>query len=589
MFFRKGRKQEVKWAGNPYEKFLKDGTEGCLEPRTSFRAWSEVIDGKCREWTESERESAAVLCLVYGKFIEVWRQKEAVLQSSQLTKLLLANSAHEFRTPLNAIINYLEIAMEGQIDPDTRENLMKSHSASKSLIYVINDLLDLTKTEESRNLLKAEVFDLPGCVREAADMFESDAKRKQLEYKIVACPDVPRFVIGDQRRLRQAISNMVANAIQYTSEGAVKVALELTEHVEDRVEVEIIIQDTGVGMSPETLDGLFRDLEQVQTATEDELHQHIVPDHAALEKSHSNRNLGLGLATVARIIRNMNGRLRLKSEQGKGSRFVIHLSFELPENDRSQLSPQLSPQLSLAGPQVAGANNSNQPSTPPFEKGEILLVDKSPYKASPLAKSTNITHRKSSESLNSLKSNATLKSFKSGSSAKSDVDRLISAIQEPHLVHQNPTDVDSFLQSSGDSQPNPPLRRSNTFSRTRSSLMASSASPDGQAPGESLVEGSKSPIKPLRIPPETSQRDPGPISFDNPHEITQPVSIINPELHVLVAEDDPVNSKIIKKRLEKQGHSVHLTVNGEECSSTYGEKPESYDVILMDMQVCFLH
>ena len=451
---------------------------------------------------------------------------------------------------------------------------MKSHSASKSLIYVINDLLDLTKTEESRNLLKAEVFDLPGCVREAAEMFESDAKRKQLDYKIVDCPDVPQFVVGDQRRLRQAISNMIANAIQYTSEGAVKVALELTEYVEDRAEVEIIIQDTGVGMSPESLDGLFRDLEQVQSTIEAELHQQIVPDHTASEKSHNNnRNLGLGLATVARIIRNMNGRLRLKSEEGKGSRFVIQLSFELPDND--------GPQVSLTGP-----NNSIQPSTPPFEKGEILLVDKSPYKASPSAKGGNVTYRKSSDSLNSLKSNATLKSFESGSSAKSDVDRLISAIQEPYLVRQNPVDVDSALQSSGDNQPNLPLRRSSTFSRTRSSLMASPASADGPAPGESTVEGSKSPLKPVRIPPETSQRDPGPISSDSPHEITLPLATISSELHVLVAEDDPINSKIIKKRLEKQGHSVYLTVNGEECSSTYGEKPESYDVILMDMQVC---
>ena len=110
--------------------------------------------GKCREWTEEEIETAAVLCLVYGKFIEVWRQKEAALQNSQLTRLLLANSAHEVRTPLNAIINYLEIALEGALDTETRDNLAKSHSASKSLIYVINDLLDLTKTEEGGELTK---------------------------------------------------------------------------------------------------------------------------------------------------------------------------------------------------------------------------------------------------------------------------------------------------------------------------------------------------------------------------------------------------------------------------------------------------
>jgi light-regulated signal transduction histidine kinase (bacteriophytochrome) len=179
-FFRRGQIKEVKWAGNPYEKFVQQGTEGYLEPRKSFKTWSETVIGKCREWTEEQIETAAVLCLVYGKFIEVWRQKEAALQSSQLTRLLLANSAHEVRTPLNAIINYLEIALEGALDQETRDNLAKSHSASKSLIYVINDLLDLTKTEEGQELIKDEIFDLCETVREATEVFRGDAKRKVL-------------------------------------------------------------------------------------------------------------------------------------------------------------------------------------------------------------------------------------------------------------------------------------------------------------------------------------------------------------------------------------------------------------------------
>ena len=174
-FFRQGVLQEVKWAGNPYEKFVKEGTEGYLEPRKSFKTWTETIVGRCRDWTDEEIETGSVLCLVYGKFIEVWRQKEAALQNSQLTRLLLANSAHEVRTPLNAIINYLEIALEGQLDQDTRENLSRSHSASKSLVYVINDLLDLTKTEGGQTLVKDEPFDLLQTLKEATDAFIGDA------------------------------------------------------------------------------------------------------------------------------------------------------------------------------------------------------------------------------------------------------------------------------------------------------------------------------------------------------------------------------------------------------------------------------
>ena len=127
VFIRDGQTREVRWAGNPYDKSIREGTHRYLEPRSSFAARSEAIAGKCKEWTEEQIGATAVLCLVYGKFIEVWRQKQAILQTNKLTTLLLANSAHEVRTPLNAMINYLEIALEGTIDQETRNYLYKSH------------------------------------------------------------------------------------------------------------------------------------------------------------------------------------------------------------------------------------------------------------------------------------------------------------------------------------------------------------------------------------------------------------------------------------------------------------------------------
>lgn len=585
VFFRKGQTREVKWAGNPYEKFIQAGTEGYLEPRKSFKTWSETVVGKCRDWTEEQIETAAVLCLVYGKFIEVWRQKEAALQNSQLTQLLLANSAHEVRTPLNAIINYLEIALEGAIDPETRENLSKSHSASKSLIYVINDLLDLTKTEEGHNLIKDEVFDLPGTVREATDMFAGDAKRKNIKYEVIETPGVPQYVIGDQRRVRQAISNVTANAIQHTSAGAVKVELWVADRTESRVDIDIVIQDTGEGMSAEKLDCLFRDLEQVQYESEDGLKEHIGSGSTfTTEQSGKKRTLGLGLAFVARIIRNMNGQLRLKSEEGKGSRFVIQIGFDLPDNDKSQDF--------LAGITTAGIGPPNQPSTPPVEAGEVMLV-KSAQKAHVSTPSRDITRRMSNESMNSIKSTASVKSFKSGSSARSDVDRLIDAIQEPHMISRHPNDsVRASGQRSGKSS-----RPSSRLSRSLSVLKASGADADSfsSVAGQSTVTDSKTPVRPIRMPNEVSQGSP--ISDTRPQKvlfeisdkaIEQPTSPTSKNLHVLVAEDDPINSKIVKKRLEKIGHSVYLTINGEECSSVYGDKPAVFDVVLMDMQVCIL-
>src|SRR4051812_13356824 len=151
------------------------------------------------------------------------------MQSSQLTRLLLANSAHEVRTPLNAIINYLEIALEGSLDQETRDNLARSHSASKSLIYVINDLLDLTQTEEGQELVKDEIFDLLACVREGSDPFRIDARRKGIEYDFIEHPGLPKFVYGDYRRVRQAVANVTANAVKHTTQGSIKVELYVAE------------------------------------------------------------------------------------------------------------------------------------------------------------------------------------------------------------------------------------------------------------------------------------------------------------------------------------------------------------------------
>ena len=592
VFFRKGQSREVKWAGNPYEKFIKAGTEGYLEPRKSFKTWSETVVGKCREWTEEQIETAGVLCLVYGKFIDVWRQKEQALQNSQLTKLLLANSAHEVRTPLNAIINYLEIALEGSIDQETRDNLSRSHSASKSLIYVINDLLDLTRTEEGHNLIKDEVFDFAATFREAVNSFTGDAKRKGIEYEVCENAGIPHSVVGDQRRVRQAISNVTANAIKYTTSGTVKVEMLLAERTESRVEVDVIVTDTGCGMSSKKLDALFNELEQVQTEDDEGLEARLAPDNKAIEGREDNnqqRTLGLGLALVARIIRNMNGQLRLKSEEGKGSRFVIQFNLDLPaEAGRERM---------LEGAEAAGvAPPCDQPTTPPVEIGEVMLVNRSAQKPPPDVP-REIAHRKSTDSMASMSS---LGSIRSVSSARSDVDRLIEAIQEPTMAAKPEAGTDVGRSNSGRSH-----RRqgSSSFgkrpgSRPGSELIRAQSTED--SPGIFTVADSKTPIKPIRMPGETTVESstsevpsrplppgtPSRVLFDISNRPEQQPEPLNAEkLQILVAEDDPINSKIVKKRLEKTGHHVHLTINGEECSSTHGERPAFFDVILMDMQV----
>ena len=366
----------------------------------------------------------------------------------------------------------------------------------------------------------------------------------------------------------------------------------ITEHVD----IDIVVQDTGAGMSQEKLDALFRELEQVQTETDEGLQEKLAPQVKAIEAPNgSKRTLGLGLALVARIIRNMNGQLRLKSEEGKGSRVIIQLGFYLPSDGGDQA-------MQAAAKSTESLPPTNGPETPPVESGEVMLVDKSTQKSQSTSR-VGLTRMASNGSTHTLKSVCSIqslksyKSFKSGSSAMSDVDRLIGAMQEPVIsAKQHAEAGDEFFGRST-------KRSSRTYSPSPSrptSATQSTPPPDSTlsvptVSGQSNVQDSKTPIKPVRVPPEESSGSPGAKSHSrtpsrvlfgvssNPAKKAEPVTADC--LHVLVAEDDPINSRIMRKRLEKLGHRVHLTVNGEECSSAFGEEPTGFDVVLMDMQV----
>jgi light-regulated signal transduction histidine kinase (bacteriophytochrome) len=603
VFFRRSQTEEVKWAGNPHEK----GIEGHLTPRTSFKTWNETTVGS-KEWTEEELEAAAVLHLVYGKYIEIWRQKEAALQNSQITRVLLANSAHEVRTPLNAIINYLEIALEGDLDHETRENLTKSYSASKALIYVINDLLDLTAAVEGGELTESEPFDIRGVLQQVTGWFDKDARRKQLSYQVIMHPNpwLHHEVIGDARRLRQAVSNIIANAIENTQSGGVRVDVTLNFLEAEKVELEICVSDTGAGMNPQRVDALSHELGQVSSEDGGMLDDATEIARKALTESANageGRTFGLGLAVAARIVHNMRGQLRMKSEENRGSRFVLVFPFDLSERKTIPQEVNLNSSVTLSS---SGKGPSDElrfeKSSPSNIKEETTLV----------AHGTQRGPRKPAAD-GSQTSNADDSSHASMVGPKDSVGLLIEAILEPSQaeVLSSPRDEDNNVPAtkatqdqgrladvvqSEDPSNNPPKGSNNVSPR----------------PGTLNIAGQGQPLRASRIQPSAVRtssnasvvsrevkKTPGntgrPLSTsaavpaasqnatkDSSHPDKPPPT---GRMRVLVAEDDPINSRIVDKRLSKLGHEVHLTNNGEECVYAYREAKGDFDIILMDVQV----
>lgn len=565
VFFRKGQLKQIHWAGNPYEKILREGTTAYLEPRKSFHIWSETVAGKARAWTHEQVETASVLCIVYGKFIEVWRQKEAALQTSQLTNLLLANASHEVRTPLNAIINYLELALDGPLDGDTRENLAKSHAASKSLVYVINDLLDLTRHEAGKELLSADTFDLSAAVQEASIVFRSDAERKGLVFSISEYPGVPTHVVGDQRRLKQIISNTISNALKHTDQGSITVEVWERQRKETVSDLEILIVDTGCGIATHKLDQIFRDFEEIESVDE--------PNVPAA---------GLGLAIVARAIRTLKGQMRVESEVGKGTQFSFRIPFVLP----------------LREPSVAVGGPLNIRSSTGVSTGEII----SQRTRTPTASKPALTRRHSGGSVGS-------------GSAASEIDSLVDALSHTSVNDLPPRLVPS---SPGLPQGSPPSPFHPLNTETPPPSAFSRATDNS---GTFVVEGSSIPGRSVRVDDvdvhyDVMSRDglrrnsapnidpsldktPTLASFASAKtspgtEGNRPVLTPSSKSHkrptfgdvfnVLVVEDDPVNRMIMHRRLKNDGQNVTLTVHGEDAHQTI-RMSDRFDVVLMDIQV----
>ena len=503
VFFRVGKLTTINWAGNPHKPV--GGGIGPLTPRQSFKEFREITLSESKHWSESDISTAAILGSVYGKFIQVWRQKEVLKQNSQLTRLLLSNSAHEVRTPLNAVINYLEIAMEGTLDQETRENLVRSHSASQSLVYIVNDLLDLA-TESGQQLVKNEPFELEPTLHDAFEMLAGEAKQKGISYTSNIRPGLPDAVLGDQRRVRQIFVNLISNAIENTSKGGVSVEAQLSSVQGDRTMLEMSVIDTGSGMSKPRLEQLFRELEEVYA------HEYWIGgghDNAQDpgDAGEKQRVLGIGLAMTARIVHTMRGQLTVKSTEGKGSRFKIILPFELP-GESSSLSSQNQTRTEYL----------DMPASPSILEGEVtMLVDDDKNKIKDTAQDARINP---------------------------DSDERGQPHQDKFSLPEN-QDIPSRRLSQSD-------------------------------------EG-------LQTSPSNHQQQPDMV---HPPESTAPfqthastLSSRNTALNILVAEDNPVNSRILEKRLSKIGHTVRLANNGKACVDAILSGSETPDVILMDIQV----
>lgn len=472
------------------------------------------------------------------------------------------------------------MALEGPLDDDTRESLVRSHSASRALVHVINDLLDLTRTEQNQNMFLQDPLDLSDTIEEAVAIHRLEAQRRGVAFEIVENPSgTPQTLLGDRGKIRQIVANVTANAVKHTKEGKVTVEWgEMTkdtddpaEASQDTIKIGISITDTGAGIPEDQLEEMFRTFEQVETDSGDKNAVKSAPG-----------NLGLGLAVVARVVSQLGGQLRVESKVGYGSKFTFVLHFRLP------------------GPQTASSVQTGSAASDSVGK----IISEGSADSHSLQKSHSVGSLTGSLQSNKL----------SNDSKRSEIESLVEVIGSNHMsapvhtkraghagvvvrsrgtqagqveiedsgtplrsvrVDEGDVDVPAVR---GDTVARPSVPRRTTGTHINTSYSKTGAVPPSPRPSHHMRRTSTSASRPGQSAAPPAKPDAlqsaGPLP---------PTGTSRP-LRIMIVEDDAINRAILLKKLTKDfNHKVSSTVHGEEAVRLF-EKDRAFDMILMDLQ-----
>ncbi len=456
----------------------------------------------------------------------------------------LATMSHEIRTPLNGILPLLDILRSTNLTTDQKDYLNTAFQSSHHLLRIIDDILDFSKIEAGKLELENVSMNLQELIHEVSELMNASAERRHLSLSYTLLPNVRLACRGDPVRLRQVLTNLVSNAIKFTEQGQISIRVSLHKETRDNMQLMFAVQDTGVGMSNEVSERLFKPFTQADAST-----------------TRMHGGTGLGLAICKRIVELMGGSINVKSQLGKGSVFWFIIPLMKAVRD---VAPT---RTDLNGCKVL-----------------VSAVDNTAYKKLKLyLDSWNVEHLLAStpqEVFHKLK--ASVKLGKTWSyelliidvkDTKKAVLRLIKGIRDSSeleglriLLVGNPDNMQAALAGMGVTDY---IDTPYTESKLRVSI-------------EKILN--------IQTIPGGFQR-PDMITFDDVSKkgSAEMAATDAPAVqkrfagHVLLVEDNPVNLRVAQKLLELSGIKNTTAENGKEAIAHL--KQRSFDLILMDCQM----
>ncbi len=259
---------------------------------------------------------------VFGIYQDISQRKkiEVAEKVAEIKQQFLANMSHEIRSPMTGIMGMLDMLMKTSLDEKQRGYVDVIKKSSDGLLNIVNDILDLSKIEAGKMIIRPQMFNLLSSAKNLFSLFDAVARRKQLDFILDFSSDLPGLIMADENRISQIITNLLSNAIKFTPQGQVILRYEQIKRDQKNCTIKISVQDTGIGISDEDKEKLFKIFSQIDTS--------------------DTRNFdgtGLGLSISEKLAELMDARIEVESEKGVGSKFSLVITVPYSDDFKKDL------------------------------------------------------------------------------------------------------------------------------------------------------------------------------------------------------------------------------------------------------------